>query len=327
MLEINEEIKYFRIAKFKFTAQTKDTLYLPSYKGSTLRGGFGQVLKRVVCITKDKECRSCLFKERCVYSYIFETPPPDNTAKLKKYPFAPHPFVIEPPLEKKREYKEKEEFAFHLILIGKAIDYLPYFVFVFDKLGELGIGRAKGRYWLKEVRSIENSLNSNHLIYTGKDKLFKDTYSFTGKDDIFRDCKKYLTKDKITLNFLTPTRLKFKEHYIKDLEFHILVRNLLRRISLLSYFHCNRELKVDFKDLIEKSKMVKKENSNLSWYDWQRYSTRQETRMKLGGFVGKITFDFSEISPEYFLPLILWGTYIHVGKGTSFGLGKYEVVD
>lgn len=324
MVESNQEIKDFRIGKFKLIAKPRDRLYLPEYKGSTLRGGFGQTLRRVVCVTRDKECKNCLFKEKCVYSYIFETPPPKDTTRLRKYPFAPHPFIIEPPLERKREYKGGEEFSFNLILIGKAIDYLPYFVFTFDKLGEVGIGRGRGRYWLKEVRSISANFDHN-LIYTGEDKTFKDSYTLINEKDILEECKRYGDKRKITLNFLTPTRLKFEEHFTQELEFHILIRNLLRRVSLLSYFHCGKELNVDFKNLIEKAKKVKREDSNLTWYDWQRYSTRQDARMMLGGFIGKVTFNFDGTEPNLFLPLILLGRYIHIGKGTSFGLGKYEI--
>jgi CRISPR/Cas system endoribonuclease Cas6 (RAMP superfamily) len=46
--------------------------------------------------------------------------------------------------------------------------------------------------------------------------------------------------------------------------------------------------------------------------------------MKMGGFVGEITFQ-GEL--EQFLPFIALGEYIHVGKGTSFGLGKYEICE
>jgi len=317
----------FRVAKFEFKIVAQDKLYLPEYKGSTIRGGFGQTLRRVVCVTRDKECKNCLLKEKCAYSYIFETPPPKNTKMLTKYSYVPHPFVIEPPLERKREYKEGEEFSFNLILIGKASDYLPYFVFAFDKLGEFGLGRDRGKYWLKEVRCIRDSFNSDHLIYTGEDKIFKDTYELITGEDILKECKNHHNKRKITLNFLTPTRLKFGEHFTKELEFHILIRNLLRRVSLLSYFHCGKELNVDFKDLIEKAKKVKREESNLTWYDWERYSTRQGTRMMLGGFIGKLTFNFNEVSLERFIPFILLGSYIHVGKETSFGLGKYEIMN
>ncbi len=105
------------------------------------------------------------------------------------------------------------------------------------------------------------------------------------------------------------------------LEFHILFRNLLRRISLLSYFHCREELNLDFKGLIEEAKGVKVRQEKLSWFDWERYSNRQETKMMMGGFIGSIAFE-GDLEP--FLPFLLLGEYIHVGKGTSFGLGKYE---
>ncbi len=44
--------------------------------------------------------------------------------------------------------------------------------------------------------------------------------------------------------------------------------------------------------------------------------------MMMGGFIGSVTFegDFEE-----FMLLLLLGRYVHVGKGTSFGLGKYEI--
>jgi len=128
----------------------------------------------------------------------------------------------------------------------------------------------------------------------------------------------------LTLNFLTPTRIIFDGHLTLDLEFHILIRNLLRRLSLLYYFHCNGDpSEWDFKGIIEQSKEIEVKEKNLSWYDWERYSGRQETRMKMGGFVGEITFE-GDIEP--FMPFIKAGEVLHVGKGTGFGLGKYRIL-
>lgn len=104
----------------------------------------------------------------------------------------------------------------------------------------------------------------------------------------------------------------------------ILIRNLLRRLSLLYYFHCGGDpSEWDFKGIIERAKEVTVKNRNLRWYDWERYSGRQDTRMKMGGFVGEITFE-GNIEP--FMPLIKAGEVLHVGKGTGFGLGKYRIV-
>ncbi|MDI6756372.1 MAG: CRISPR system precrRNA processing endoribonuclease RAMP protein Cas6, partial [Thermodesulfobacteriota bacterium] len=68
---------------------------------------------------------------------------------------------------------------------------------------------------------------------------------------------------------------------------------------------------------------IQTEKSHLRWYDWERYSTRQEGKMKLGGFLGTISFT-GDLSA--FLPYVILGELVHVGKGSSFGLGKYEIL-
>jgi len=44
--------------------------------------------------------------------------------------------------------------------------------------------------------------------------------------------------------------------------------------------------------------------------------------MKLGGIIGNITYAGNL---EQFLPFIVLGKYVHVGKGATFGLGQYEI--
>ena len=125
-------------AIFRFYCQALVPLFLPTYKGSALRGGFGNVFKQVVCIEKNQDCLRCMLRAKCSYSFIFETPPLGETGKNTNY--FPHPFIIEPPLTPQQNYQPDEEFAFNLLLIGRAIEYLPYFVYTFDELGRKGLG-------------------------------------------------------------------------------------------------------------------------------------------------------------------------------------------
>jgi CRISPR/Cas system endoribonuclease Cas6 (RAMP superfamily) len=71
------------------------------------------------------------------------------------------------------------------------------------------------------------------------------------------------------------------------------------------------------------AKGIKTKETQFRWYDWKRYSSRQETKIGMGGFVGEITFVGNL---ALFLPLIRAGEILHVGKGTSFGLGRYEML-
>lgn len=59
--------------------------------------------------------------------------------------------------------------------------------------------------------------------------------------------KDHLSPLTLHLVFLTPPQLKFDGRLSSRLEFHVLLRNLLRRISLISYFHGGYELGLDFK--------------------------------------------------------------------------------
>lgn len=311
----------FKIAKFQFEAVAQEKILLPAYKGSTFRGGFGHVLKRITCVNKRQECESCLLKEKCLYMYLFETSPPQNTKIMRKYRSVPRPFVIEPPLSSDREYHKEQDLSFGLILIGKAIEYLPYFVFTFQELGKIGLGKDRGKYVLEKVVSL--GLTKKSIIYQEKDNLLHDSYHLVTPDD-FQGISSRLPQNRLTLKFITPTRIKYQDRLTQQPEFHVLVRNLLRRISLLSYFHCHQEFKKEeIRGLIDKAKQIKIKDQNLRWYDWERYSSRQNTRMKLGGFLGEITYEGRNLKD--FLPYVFLGSYIHVGKGASFGLGRYEI--
>jgi CRISPR-associated endoribonuclease Cas6 len=358
---MNDFLSHFKFSQFQFVLKAVDCINLPAYKGSTFRGAFGHAFKKIVCVRPVRKfrealspaetilksepgvgqrgmisdvvnrgniCESCLLKGKCVYSYIFETPPPSDTSKMRKYPFAPHPFVITPPLEEKRIYREGETLCFELTLIGKSIDFLPYFIYTFDELGRIGIGKGKGHYHLEEVRALNigerltGKGEMGETIYSGKDKTLRNNFRVLKIDDLGSFNLSPITFDHspLTLSFITPTRLKFDGNLSPRPEFHVLFRNLLRRISLLYYFHCGVELDLDFKGLIERSREVKVQKERLSWFDWERYSNRQDTKMKMGGFIGSITFE-GDFGP--FIQFLLLGEQIHVGKGTSFGLGKY----
>ena len=301
------------IAKFQIKLIAKDELHLPEYKGSTLRGGFGSTLKKVCCIQKQKYCPKCLLKDKCAYYFIFESSPASNSEKLKNLQEIPRPFVIEPPQTKKTQYFPGDELMFNLILFGKAIEYLPYMIYTFIELGNKGIGKYRGQFKVKEVIN-----HTGDIIYDG------DSETLYNKKSVMKIVFPEINiSNRLKISFLTPTRIKYQGHFCNRPEFHILMRALLRRISSLMYFYCGKELKVDFKNLILQSENVKIVDSNLFWVDWERYSSRQGDKMKLGGIVGRVEY-YGDVNP--FFQILKAGEILHIGKGTSFGLGKYEII-
>lgn len=319
-----DSMRRFRLAKYMLEIESgKDGLNLPTYKGSTFRGGFGHAFRSMVCTMKKTDCTNCLLKEQCPYSYIFETSPGHRSEVLNNFEEVPRPYVIEPPPEKKTFYKPGEKIRFELILIGKAIEYLPYFLVTFVELGNMGIGRGRKPYVLRRVLGQNPFKKVEHLIYSDEDKKVRNCdITITGEDILNRADNGVHSPDQITLSFQTPTRIKYDNHFATKLEFHILIGNLLRRFSNLSYFHNNTKISIDYKTFVETATQVIIKNDFTVWEDWERYSSRQQDRMKMGGLVGNISYE-GNLAP--YLPLIILGEYIHAGKNITFGLGKYVV--
>lgn len=193
------------LIKFNFILKAKEELVLPPYKGSTLRGGFGISFRRMCCVNKKlNSCSNCSLKEKCVYAYIFETSPSKDTVRLRNLTEIPRPFVIEPPAETKIIYQKGEILEFALILIGRAIDYIPYFIFTFKELGDIGIGKSRGKYELFQVNNVYQE-----TIYHSQDETIKNFESRIKPNSNLSAI--LFSIDCITLSFTTPTRIKFRD--------------------------------------------------------------------------------------------------------------------
>ncbi len=163
-----------KISKFRFTIKPQKEFFLPTYKGSTFRGSFGHAFNRAVCMERNEDCIQCSTRHNCVYSYVFNTSILQEVEKGERFP---HPFIIEPPLEEKVYYGINDRLDFHLILVGRAVDYIPYFIFAFEELGRMGIGKNKGKYFIEKVISMYK--DKEIIIYDGNSH-FKDNYRIIG---------------------------------------------------------------------------------------------------------------------------------------------------
>lgn len=309
-LNLNVDVpKKFRFAVFNFYLRIFKDLDLTKFTGSLLRGIFGSCFKKLVCIRKT-ECENCILRKHCVYSYIFEACTGEKVKHL------PQPFVMELP-SYTGVISAGDILQLKLILIGDAIKFLPYFICVFEDMGNRGILREKITF---SVESVENVKQNKALVaYERKSPFIPDKLLlYTFKDFLEEDVKK------LRIKFLTPIRIKFQKQILMEsekMDFPLFIRNLLRRLYLLSLQYCGEEWQIP-SYLLEKAKGVNLTFRNLKWKELVRYSKRQRMGMKLGGFVGEMGFE-GDLAP--FLPYLRAGEYIHVGKATSFGHGKYKI--
>ena len=316
-------LQNFQFARYRFNYTVQEPLRMPPYKGNVFRSQLGYTLRHITCIGHGNACaKQCQHPDRCVYSQCFETPVPDDAPFLRGQPFAPHPFVLEPPLTGKQNYAPGDTFACQLILIGSAINLLPWMAFTFNELGKRRIG-LRGQRGKCHLDTIENlparSTDTPQTIYTSETEMLMGAGRLLCIDDVLRGAPQIT--DTLELDFRTPTSIKVEGRWMQDVTFELLIRNLLRRIRFLSYFHCGEDLGVDAHALIAAAHNVT-HTSRLQWVRKERRSFRTERVVPMGGFVGKVRF-VGELAP--FLPLIFLGEYLHIGHHTAFGFGKYRI--
>ncbi len=81
---------------------------------------------------------------------------------------------------------------------------------------------------------------------------------------------------------------------------------------------------MDFRGLGERAEKIQTVSSQMEWIDRSRTSSRTGQRHELSGFVGEATHegDLTE-----FLPWLMLGTLVHVGKHAAWGNGWYAAHD
>jgi hypothetical protein len=320
----------FSLTHYRLTLEALEPLHLPPFKGSALRGGFGHTFKQLVCFQPQPCGARCELGNACPYGYIFETAPPEGAEVLSKNTYVPRPFIIAPPDDERTRIPAGERLTFGLTLIGRATNYLPYFIAVFRELGRVGLGRPfdspqgkrRGQYRLLAIDAVSPWDGATAPVYRAEDDMVRTANITVGGEDVAAHAAR-LSPDRLTLTFLTPTRLKHQGRWVRHgPPFDALVKALLSRVSSLSYFHCGQRFETDFRGLIDRAAGVRIERSETYWEDWARFSGRQKQWVEMGGLVGRVSYEGDLYN---YLPLLALGELIHIGKGTVFGNGQYRI--
>lgn len=309
-MPVSQPVIPIKTCRFYFA--TDGAARLPKFPGSAWRGALGHALKKTVCVVRDTPCGRCLLKNACAYSVVFETPPPANSEKMRKYTAAPHPFVLQFPVTASAS---GSAYALDVILFGHGQRYLPYIVHALQTAGNDGIGGHRQIFRLQKIDDISQeglgeTLYQNGELKSSQPATLPAIPAMPGW---------------IEITFHTPLRIKqdSKNLTAREFNFAAFFGTLLRRISMISYFHTDTPLETDFAALTAHARTVQFAAQQLKWHDWTRYSSRQQTEMNMGGLVGSVQLDMQGL--EDFWPYLWLGQWTHAGKGTSMGMGAYTI--
>lgn len=305
------------LARCRLQFEALESVCLPDYPGSAWRGALGHALRKAVCVTGLSHCPHCLLYHSCPYPYVFETPPPPGARKMRRYPAAPHPFVIEPEEVTSGTLAAGAHLRLGLTVFGRGASYLPYLVHALEHAAAGGLGRGRGRLTL---RLVEQELPPESGAWR---RVFVPGGAFECAPAETLPCPGPAQQARIRMR--TPLRLRHDGRNVRPDSFRFadLFSALLRRLSMLTYFHTDTPFETDFRSLTERAREVPVVQQRLSWRDWTRYSTRQRAAMQLGGMVGDVLVDLRGC--EQLWPCLWLGQWTHAGHATSMGLGRFTL--
>jgi hypothetical protein len=307
------------LARVLFEIEAAEPLRLPPYPGSAWRGLLGHSLRRTVCVTRQPTCTGCLLLGTCAYSVFFESPPPDPESAAR-YTALPHPFVLDLEAPAERDVAQGAPLPLGMTLIGPAIDLLPYLIQTVERAGQRGLGSRGGRFLLHRALA-EEGLGSDQWrpVFDADSREYRRLINPPpGRPSV-------APTGPIRIDIQTPLRIKRQGHFVgaAEIEPRDLIRNLLTRLDSLSAFYGDPGNPSRWTALAPRACDLEMTAKDLRWIDWTRYSSRQRTTMQMGGLLGTLTLDGAGIRDLW--PALWLGQWTHVGKGTSFGLGKYRV--
>jgi hypothetical protein len=234
---------------------------------------------------------------------------------MKRYRAAPHPFTFVLPFDEPRPDAEPRG-AVGVTLIGHANRYLGYVIHALGAAGREGIGRGRVRHALAAVQQRAQTTGEWLRVYAPGETLRQRPPEAPPTPAV---------PQRVHLSLLTPLRVKREGRLVgaDRLRFADLFSALLRRISMLTYFHGDSPLETEFRALSDAALAINAECPELRWRDWTRYSTRQHSRMLMGGVVGQFTLRGDSLEP--FWPYLWLGQWTHAGHAASMGLGRYRL--
>jgi hypothetical protein len=230
----------------------------------------------------------------------------------------PRPFVIEPPLDQKRVFAAGDALEFGLLLIGRGIDFLPYFLHGFAALGATGLGRALAKARLERVEALEPFRPVGQPIYHDGRALAPAELPLLNLAELPGRAAKLPADLRVELR--TPLRVKSRGAFVEQFDLGAIVQATLWRLGALSLFHGPGLWRPDMRPVVEAARGVRVERAEVRWVDWERTSTRggERRKMTLGGLVGSASL--REVPPDVRAALLA-ASVLHAGKAAVFGHG------
>lgn len=302
----------FNLVNVAITVRTLDATRLIRYLPQ-LGKEFASACRSVSCRWPERTCERCAAYDTCGWTLVFGQKLTSDPAALKRHQKPPLPFAFSFPLSEMLP-EDQTEIECGLVVIGQAIPFLEMLLNGFAELLSDGLAEVAAEIIQIACRDYQGSVQNPVVEYGSitSGNLVPENLVIASTEGLVEsrlwDCAE------LQIRLLSPLRLLEAGHIARRFDFCLFVRSVMRRVSSLAYYYGESDFDCDFKEL---SRQVESVICTEDHFGYTNGKNRKLTGITgYGSFLG----DFSRC-----IPFLAIGSYVHTGKGSSFGMGSYEL--
>lgn len=292
------------IHRLRLVYKAQEKAEMPPQKGNVLRGALGAQLKGW---------------DEALFLRWFRGEGPNNPSNARRVP----PFALHC-ADTRTTFAPGDWLDVELTLAGDlSIDWFQL-VLVWRLMGFYGFGPDRSRFSLREIWAVDPLGDQEWPVLVGKPEQWESDITWMQQmGDLFPICTADIMAHAaafgpgtIKVDFETPCRIKVDGHLVNHPTPELLWEQLQRQAQLMGTCWGDGVPPYARSEYLG----ARLEKQEVEWWEWARTSHRDQTSMKLSGFVGSMTFQTDDLAA--WLPLLTFGRLLHVGKATTFGNGR-----
>lgn len=293
-----------RATDFHATYAITAPFTLPHHSGSLLRGVLGRALRRTGCAIPETVCpAACQRPDACTYARLFDpaAPSPAPHRFLQGATRAPPRLIPLLPPMGAVDFATGDTVGFGVRVLGALDDETEKrLVGALEGIAEVPLGTERGQV------------------------VFASVTRRGARNRSVQDARAPSGERRLRVTFETPAWIEHQGKLVEALTFSTLYRAICRRLTTVCalYGELGADHEEAFARLDALAGNVKTAGAGLRPLRWERLSAERGARHPMCGLSGWAAFE-GELGE--LLPVLAMAEVAHVGKATSFGLGRMRV--
>lgn len=295
----------------------------PAYLGTALRGALGHALRRLACTTGAPDCQGCPRTLHCGYGAIWEGSGAGPLGALGRGGDAPRPYVVA--WDAPAPGHHGRQLAFAVTLLGRAEQWLPFFILAIRDALATGLGPDKLAFTLDRIE-LRGPAATQIVWQDGALVPWEALASATLRTLSEADAR--AAGSRFLLGLETPLSLTAKDRTVDVPTVPLIVQRLVERLERPRRGWDDSDPQpltapeLAWRELVAMASEVRVLRSDTRMQRFERRSMRAAGPVPMAGVVGVL--ELAEV-PLALAAILAAGAYVHVGKQATFGFGRLQL--